>query len=73
MGAAVAGNLIRNNVPVVLHDINGDANVPDAVRESIKGATWVGTAKEAAEAADVRTAKVRLLRQKAREQRGGAV
>lgn len=53
LGAAVAGNLLRNNVPLTLFDLHGDKNVPDVLRESLAGAKWAKTAKEAAEASDV--------------------
>lgn len=53
LGAAVAGNLIRNGVPTTLFDIHGDKNVPPQIKEGLKGATWVASAKEAAEQCEV--------------------
>jgi len=53
LGAAVAGNLLRNNVPVTLFDLHGDKNVPPQIKDSLRGATWVKSAKEAAERSDV--------------------
>ena len=53
LGAAVASNLLRNEVPLVLHDLQGDANVPEPLRAHLAGATWAGSAAEAASASEV--------------------
>ena len=53
LGAAVATNLLRNNVDLTLFDLAGDANVPPPLKDSLGGATWAASAKEAAERADV--------------------
>ena len=36
-GAAVASNLLRNNVSTVLYDIKGDENVPEPLRQRLEG------------------------------------
>lgn len=53
LGAAVAGNLTRNKVPVVLHDISGDKNVPSALKLALRDLEWADTAREAAEQATI--------------------
>ena len=53
LGAAVASNLLRNKVPLTLYDLQGDKNVPTALKNSLAGASWASSAKEAAERADV--------------------
>ena len=53
MGAAVAGNLIRNNVPLTLYDLNGDKNVPQELRQSLTGAKWAKSGADAAGNAEV--------------------
>ena len=53
LGAAVAGNLLRNNVQLSLFDLAGDKNVPPPLKNALDGATWVSSAKEAAESAEV--------------------
>ena len=53
LGAAVATNLVRNNVPLQLFDLTRDANVPSSLRESLSNCTWANSAREAAENADV--------------------
>jgi len=45
--------LLRNNVPLTLFDLHGDKNVPLALKDSLHGATWVKSAKEAAERSDI--------------------
>jgi len=53
LGAAVASNLIRNKVPLVLFDLCGDKNVPLPLQEALSGATWVSSAREAAQMSEV--------------------
>lgn len=53
LGAAVAGNLLRNKVPLVLYDLKRDANVPVALKDSLAGAQWANSAAEAAAASQV--------------------
>jgi len=53
LGAAVAGNLVRNGIKPTLFDLQGEKNVPHEIRESIEGSTWVSSGKEAAEASEV--------------------
>ena len=53
MGAAVASNLLRNNVSTVLYDIEGDKNVPDPLKQSLEGAVWAESARAAAEISEV--------------------
>ena len=53
VGAAVATNLLRNDVPLVLYDLQGDANVPAPLREKLAGATWAASAAEAAAGSEV--------------------
>eukprot|EP00510_Aplanochytrium_minuta_P001532 CAMPEP_0184021018 /NCGR_PEP_ID=MMETSP0954-20121128/9679_1 /TAXON_ID=627963 /ORGANISM="Aplanochytrium sp, Strain PBS07" /LENGTH=380 /DNA_ID=CAMNT_0026302959 /DNA_START=128 /DNA_END=1271 /DNA_ORIENTATION=- len=53
LGAAVASNLLKEDVPVVLFDISGDKNCPVPLKDKIEGASWASSAKEAAEQADV--------------------
>lgn len=53
LGAAVAGNLLRSNVPLTLYDLQGDRNVPPALLPSLEGAVWASSAREAAERSDV--------------------
>ena len=58
MGAAVACNLARNNVPTVLYDVSGDKNVPQALRDTFdsnvtsKKFTWASSGAEAAAEAE---------------------
>ena len=53
LGAAVATNLVRNNVPLTLFDIEGDANVPSELADKLKSCEWASSAREAAENAEV--------------------
>ena len=53
LGAAVASNLVRNNVPLTLFDLQGDENIPEPLRESLAGCNWSNTAREAAWESDV--------------------
>ena len=53
MGAAVAGNLLRNGVELTLFDLAGAANVPPPLEDDLRGASWAKTAKDAAACADV--------------------
>jgi 3-hydroxyisobutyrate dehydrogenase len=53
LGAAVAGNLLRNGVELTLFDLAGDANVPAELSTAVSGAKWAGSAREAAASADV--------------------
>ena len=53
MGAAVATNLLRNNVPLVLYDLEGAKNIPEALRDQLVEATFVSSAREAAEQSEV--------------------
>ena len=53
LGAAVAGNLLRNNVNLTLFDLKGDSNVPPALKTALHNATWASSAKEAAQSAEV--------------------
>lgn len=53
MGAAIACNLLRSGVDVTLYDLNGDANVPDVLRDGLDGAKWANSAAEAASATNV--------------------
>jgi 3-hydroxyisobutyrate dehydrogenase len=54
MGAAVASNLLRSNVPVTLFDLAGPANVPAPLAASLDGARWAQSSAAAAAAeADV--------------------
>ena len=53
LGAAVASNLIRNKVPLVLFDLHGDKNVPRELQEALTGATWATSAREAAAMSEV--------------------
>ena len=53
MGAAVATNLLRNNVPVILYDIEGDKNIPEPLRPLLTDAIWADSAYEAAQKSEV--------------------
>jgi len=53
LGAAVATNLVRNNVPLTLFDIERDANVPSELADKLKDCEWASSAREAAENAEV--------------------
>ena len=53
MGAAVACNLLRNGVEVKLFDLAGESNVPEPLREGIKGASWTNSGKALAEGSDI--------------------
>ena len=53
LGAAVATNLLRNNVPLVLYDLEGPKNIPEPLRHLLADATFVSSAKEAAEQSEV--------------------
>ena len=55
LGAAVASNLRRHDVPLTLFDLHGPRNVPPPLRDAgaLDGAAWAPTAREAAAAADV--------------------
>jgi len=53
LGAAVASNLIRNKVPLVLFDLQGNKNVPPELEDALSGATWAASAREAAAMSEV--------------------
>jgi 3-hydroxyisobutyrate dehydrogenase len=53
LGAAVATNLLRNDVELTLFDIAGDKNIPVELRDKLGGASWASSAKDAASRADV--------------------
>ena len=53
LGAAVASNLLRNEVDVTLFDLAGDANVPLPLAGQLNGAKWAASAREAAQQAEV--------------------
>ena len=59
LGAAVACNLVRNNVPTILYDLHGDKNVPITLQDQIRNAedanklTWATSGREAAQQAQV--------------------
>ena len=53
LGAAVASNLIRHDVPLQLFDLQKDANVPKELKDSLSQCTWASSAREAAENAEV--------------------
>ena len=53
MGAAVAGNLLRNGVELTLFDLAGAANVPPPLEHELREAAWANTAKDAVSRADV--------------------
>lgn len=53
MGAAIAGNLLRHEVPLILYDRQKDKGVPVALRDSLARATWATSAKEAVSGASV--------------------
>lgn len=53
LGAAVASNLLKHDVPTVLFDLQHDANVPQELQSALSQATWSNSAREAAENADV--------------------
>ena len=53
LGAAVASNLLRNKVPLVLYDVEKDKNIPDPLKGDLAGANWADSAKSAAEQSDI--------------------
>jgi len=53
LGAAVASNLLRNEVPLTLYDVKASANIPAPLRDTLTGTTWARTAREAAASAEV--------------------
>jgi len=53
MGAAIAGNLLRHDVPLVLFDLQKDKGVPPALKDSLSKAVWADSAAEAVKQASV--------------------
>jgi 3-hydroxyisobutyrate dehydrogenase len=53
MGAAVASNLLRNKVPVILFDIEGDKHIPEPLKPLLQNVSWASSACEAAEKSEI--------------------